>query len=182
MAETTPQPCWRGADVADLPLKDASSVALWQYRDGALRPASKSAQRMVATWHDRKPVTIQVREERHAKFHRFFFAFLGMVSDAINSGPMTATSTDEVLKWLKLRLGYVKAVELPPALAKAADQSHAIEFRSISFARMDDEAFHNFATECARLVGQDLAPYIASSPQWGEVQAMIAQLRPEVAA
>ncbi len=168
--------------MADIPLKDASSVSLWQYRDGALRPASKSAQRMAETWFTGKRVTIQVREERHAKFHRFFFAFLGMVAEAINAGPMTATSTEEVLKWLKLRLGYVKAVELPPALAKAADQSHAIEFKSISFARMDDEAFHNFAAECARLIAKDLAPYIASSAQWGEVQAMIAQLRPEVAA
>lgn len=156
-------------------------ATLWRWHNGSLHPASAAAKRMAQEWADAHEITIDVMEQRNLKFHRMFFAFGNLVCNAVNRGPFTMT-TIELVKWLKIRMGYVDVVELPPVLAKIADQSYAIEYQSISFAKMDQPAFYAFASEAARLICDQLAPYIMNAPEWPEINGLIATFAPDQAA
>lgn len=129
--------------------------------------------------HVNSRLRIKVDNDRNGKFNGFYHLMLSKVADAVNTGPAT-TSIDALKNWVKLKTGRYDVVQLPQPTPDG--QTHAIDYHSTSFAKMGEAEFHQFAEDTADLIAADLAPWIQSSPQWGEVQVMLAQLKPEVAA
>lgn len=154
----------------------------WLKREGgALVPTSRAAQEIIADLPSGERLKVEIKQSRNDKHHRMFFALLGLCVKALNNGP-APTTTDLLLKWIKVKLGYVKVVELPANIVQATDQSHAIEYQSISYDAMDQDAFSAFADEAMRLVRDQIAPWIVDSREWEEVQTILANARIEDAA
>lgn len=120
---------------------------------------------------------IRIDRDRNGKFNAFYHLMLSKICAAANRGPVHL-DIDGLKKWVKLKRGWFEVVPLPPNMAKLAGQETAIEYISTSFAAMPDESeFHRFAADTRDLIRDELAPYIAGSPEWEEISAMLDSIR-----
>lgn len=156
--------------------------AIWLRRGvgSALLPADRRAEDAIRALPDREEVRCEVRADRHGKYHRLYFNMLHHVVEALNNGP-AETNEDELRDWIKIKLGHVELKELPPALARAADQSHVLMLKSWSWAKMDQRQFEGVFLESVRLFLSEW-PWLRSSPQWPEIEDHIRRAGLEEAA
>ncbi len=120
---------------------------------------------------------ITVDRDRNGKFNALVHVMIGMLVSAINRGPAT-TSTRDLKKWIKLKKGWFDIIPLPTPVGT---QTHAIDYRSTSFAEMAEGEFHQFATDLCDLVRNDMAPWVADAPEWPEILAIVESIAPEAA-
>lgn len=122
---------------------------------------------------------ISVDKDRNGRFNALFHLMLDKVATAVNRGP-AKTDIDTLKKWVKLKRGWFDVVPLPMPVQ---GQTHAIDYRSTSFAKMGEAEFHQFAVQTCDLIRDELAPWIAQSPEWTEVRGILNSISPhEVAA
>ncbi len=138
----------------------------------SLVPSAKAWRHALGEVPIGEKVRVEVSRPRNSRHHRMFFALLQLSVTALNRGP-AGTTVDALLDWLKGKLGYYEIVELPPNLAQTTGQSHAVRFKSIRFAAMDQTAFANFADEAMRLIRDEIAPWIDESPEWPEIEDIL---------
>ncbi|MBN8292860.1 DUF1367 family protein [Rhodobacter sp. NTK016B] len=121
---------------------------------------------------------VKIDRDRNGKFSALFHVALGLLVAAINRGP-ASTSIDALKQWVKLKKGWYDVVELPHPAPDG--QTHAIAYRSTSFATMGEAEFHAFCTDACELIRAELAPWVSSAPEWAEVRAIIDSIAPEEA-
>lgn len=119
-------------------------------------------------------VRVKVDKDRNGRFSALYHLMLGKVSKAVNSGP-AQTDVDSLKRWVKLQTGRYDLVQLPKPVQ---GQTHAIEYRSTSFAKMGEAEFHQFAMDTCKLIARELAPWISQSEEWPEIMAIIASIAP----
>lgn len=121
---------------------------------------------------------ISIDRDRNGKFSSLYHLMLGKVAKAINRGP-AETDIDRLKQWVKLQRGWFDVVRLPNP---RDGLTHAIAYKSTSFAKMGEAEFHQFAVDTCNLIRDTLAPWIADAPEWREARAIIDQIAPEHAA
>lgn len=149
---------------------------VWGTKNGpfSLRLYSKYAE-AIEDIHQGDRLRIVVEKDRNGKFSSLYHVMLGLLAKAINRGP-AKTSIDDLKKWVKLKKGYFKTVELP---SPAPDGStYAIEYLSTSFATMGEDEFEQFAQDTCELILADLAPWVEASPEWPEIRDLVRKINP----
>lgn len=121
---------------------------------------------------------VKLDTDRNGKFSALYHVMLGMVVDAINRGP-AQTTIDNLKKWVKIQRGWYSVIPLPNPTGEGVE--HAIEYKSTTFNKMGEREFHEFAVDTCEMIATDLAPWIKESPEWPEIQAIVAQIAPEAA-
>lgn len=116
-----------------------------------------------------------IDKDRNGKFNALFHVLLDRVAKAVNRGP-AKTDIDTLKAWVKLKRGWFDLVLLPMPVD---GQTHAIGFRSTSFAKMGEVEFHQFAAQTCDLIRDELAPWIASSREWAEIRQIIDGIAPQ---
>lgn len=101
---------------------------------GALRPATPDDAEIMAMLPEGQPVkltaTIRTRSSKH---HRWFFGLLGVVAEA------TSTHIDQIVHMVKIGIGHCDLLIMP----KSGEVVYMP--RSISFTKMDQQQFNDFA-------------------------------------
>ena len=115
-----------------------------------------------------------IDKDRNGKFNALFHLMLDKVARAINGGP-AKTDIDTLKQWVKLKRGWFDLVLLP---SPVDGQTHAIAYRSTSFAKMGESEFRQFALQTCDLIRDELAPWIGNSPEWGEVREILNSIAP----
>lgn len=148
---------------------------IWGVRQGAFLVPYGKFRPALDAFPEGVRLRITVDKDRNGKFNALFHLMLGMVSDAINRGP-AKTDIDKLKQWVKLKKGHYDVVPLPHPVQ---GQTHAIEYRSTSFAKMGEAEFHAYCTDACELIRAELAPWISGAPEWPEVQSIIRSIAPE---
>lgn len=153
-------------------------AAFWgeMTKDGAIRPYA----RWTIALEDFRPgerLRVTVDKDRNAKFNSLYHLSLSLIAKAINRGP-AQTSVDDLKKWVKLKKGWFDVIPLPKPRNGI---THVIEYKSTSFATMGETEFYKFAVDTCELIRDELAPWIANSPEWKDVRAIIDTIHPEAA-
>lgn len=94
-------------------------------------------------------VTCTLRRTRNPRFHRLFFALLNAVFEAQDR----YATFDQLIDAVKINTGYYDLVTLPGPVPV-----QLIKPKSISFARMDETAFRQFARKVMLFVISELLP------------------------
>ena len=93
-------------------------------------------------------VRCRVTNPRNYRFHKKFFALVRLTFDNLPA-PLVEQwgirSTDDMLRRFKRDLGYFSSVTTPDGVTE-------IEYRSISFAAMEQHEFERFYDDCVNLV------------------------------
>ncbi|MBM1817192.1 DUF1367 family protein [Pseudosulfitobacter pseudonitzschiae] len=151
---------------------------IWGIRDGyALRPYRKFATALEDIPEGAR-LRIKIDKDRNGKFSALFHVMLGLIADAVNSGPAT-TSIEALKKWVKIKKGHYDVVKLPTPLADGT--THAVDYHSTSFNKMGEDEFHEFCRDACELIRAELAPWIAESPKWKEAMDILNSILPEAA-
>lgn len=124
-------------------------------------------------------IRLKIERDRHGKFNSLYHVLVSLLVKAINSGPAQTTIAD-LKRWVKLQKGWYDVVELPRATMTG--QTHAIDYKSTSFAEMGEDEFHLFAIDTCEMVRTSLAPWLTDSDEWPEIQSLVRQIAPEDAA
>lgn len=158
-----------------------SRIAILKKRGPALVPANRRGEVALEGLREGEVIKAEIKRERNPAFHRLYWAMIQAITDALNRGP-AQTTPEQLHEWLKIKLGHYELVELPPAAAKAIDQSHAIRLTKTDFKSMDQEAFKGFVGEATRLIRENIAPWIIDAPEWREVSDMLRSIDHDEAA
>lgn len=150
-------------------------ATLWGYRDGYVIRPYRAYCGTLEQFREGDRVRIQIDKQRGGKFNSLYHVMLGKVADAVNRGP-ASTSIKQLKNWVKLKKGWYDVVELPEPLPTG--ETTSIEFRSTSFTDMGESEFNQFAIDTCDLIANDLAPWIKSSPEWGEIRQLLQKIMP----
>ncbi len=151
-------------------------TVMWGTRVGQSIVPYSRFQRALAEFPEGTRLRIKVDNDRNGKFAALYHVMLGLVVKAINSGP-ASTDIDTLKRWVKLRRGMYDTVPLPKPAPDGT--THAITYRSTSFAKMGEQEFHEFAMATCELIRAELAPWISQSPEWSEIARIVASILPE---
>ncbi len=123
---------------------------------------------------DRIRLTIQ--KDRYGKFNSLFHVMLSLLVKAVNSGP-ASTTIDDLKNWVKIQKGWYDVVPLKKPLPDGT--TSAVVYRSTSFKGMGEDEFQKFAIDACDLIRNDLAPWVADSPEWQEAMQILKTIEPE---
>jgi hypothetical protein len=139
------------------------SETLFVRRRGAtLVPCSNADEEALLAFPEGKDLTAEIRRPRSTKQHRFFMGLLRLVcenSDFYNK-------PEQLLLWLKLRLGYVSEVKFHDG------QAHWT-VASISFNSMKQDEFRKFFDESVDLIVTEVLPGMHKATLIAEVESML---------
>lgn len=139
-----------------------------------LFPGSRSAQVELEKLARGTPLKVDVSQPRNGKQHRLFWEFCALVAECINDGPVGGEwDAERVATLLKLATGHVETVKLSRKDAARLGVEFAALPRSISFAKMDGEAFSEFMDAAFIYVRDELCGWISESPSWSEIQTIL---------
>lgn len=124
----------------------------------------------------RSRLRIEVDADRNGKFNALVHVLIGMMVKAINAGP-AQTSTRDLKRWIKLKRGWFELVPLPRPLPDGT--THAVEYRSTSYADMSEGEFRAFVSDLCTMVEEDLAPWLRDAPEWAEIDAIVSSIHAE---
>ena len=140
----------------------------------ALIPSNRSAMVELEKLPRGIPLRVEATQPRNGKQHRLFWAFCALVAECINDGPVGGEwDAERVATLLKLATGHVKTVKLSRKDAARLGVEFAALPRSISFAKMDGEAFSKFMDAAFIYVRDELCAWISESPSWSEIQTIL---------
>lgn len=135
---------------------------------GTLRPYAMWAG-AVHQFRSGERLRITIDKDRNGKFNSLFHLCLDLIAKAVNRGP-ASTSVDELKRWVKLKKGWYDVVALPHPKDGI---THVIEYKPTAFAKMGEQEFHRFTIDACELIRDELAPWIAGSPEWKDAIAII---------
>lgn len=149
-------------------------TTIWGERHGnTIRPYQRFIQTLTE-FPEGMRLRAVIDKDRNGKFSALYHVMLGLVADAVNRGP-AKTDIDTLKQWVKLKRGWFDLVALPHP---TQGQTHAIAYRSTAFAKMGEAEFHQFAMQTCDLIRDELAPWIAQSPEWAEIRQIINSISP----
>jgi hypothetical protein len=114
-------------------------ATFWAMREGmTLRPWGAESASIVGKVAFGKPVEVQIKQPRNAKFSALFWVLCTRIGDAVGC------DSEDIAFILKKRTGHYKEVKT----------KHGVEEipLSISFARMDELAFREFFSRCIHVI------------------------------
>ena len=115
--------------------------------DGGLRPFDEECNEAIKKWKPDDFIVIDATRPRNGKFMRKFFALLNIIVQNYD-GQITV---EDVLLHVKSELNFWEAI--------LVGNSHHKRYRSISFAKMDEDMFSQFydraVNVCLKLVPMD---------------------------
>jgi len=149
--------------------------ALFVKSDGrALYPHSRAAALELEKLARGVPLKIEPKQPRNGKQHRLFWAFASYVADAMNDGPTNWQWTaEDVVTHLKLATGHVTTMKLSKRDRERLGVEFAAVPASISFAKMDGQAFAEFMDRSFVYVRDDLCTWIEGSEHWSDIEAIL---------
>lgn len=112
-------------------------------RGDRLVPADINADDFLKSVQDGREILIKAHAPRHPEFHRWFFAMLHKVCEAVEGWE----DEDELLDALKHEVGYVRTV-------RRLDGEFYRRPKSISFAAMGEDRFRRFVARCLYVLNQ----------------------------
>lgn len=136
-------------------------------------PANKATAMEWAALPTNERLRVEIKRDRNSKHNAMYWSLLQYVADALNHGPGGNATKESVHKWLKLRMGYFKTVELSSADADVAGTPMAIEYESIAFDEMDQTQFSQFFDTALDLIQTQICPYLMDSPHAAQVQQIM---------
>lgn len=141
---------------------------------GCLFTTSRAAQIELEKLPRGTLLKVDVSQPRNGKQHRLFWAFCALVAECINDGPVGGTwDAERVATLLKLATGHVETVKLSRKDAARLGVEFAALPKSISFAKMDGEAFSKFMDAGFIYVRDELCGWINESPAWPEIGTIL---------
>lgn len=150
-------------------------------REGfALHPISKAGQLAIEKLKVGALYKIEPKQPRNGKQHRLFWAFVTYVADALNDGPTGANwSAENVKDDLLVATGRTRNRPMTRAERlrhRVPEGTVAVVARpvSISFVAMPGDEFSAFMEDAMAYVRDHLAPWIAASDHWPEIEKIIA--------
>lgn len=146
--------------------------------DGSIRPYARWREKLRERFRPGDRLQVSVDKDRNGKFNALAHLMFGMVVKAINAGP-GETDIDRLKRWVKLQTGRYDLVKLPQP---KDGQTHAIDYHSTAFAKMGEDEFHAFMVDACELIRDRMAPWIADSPEWTEIQIILGSILREDAA
>lgn len=150
-------------------------MIIWGERHGATLVPYKRFMDTIQELPEGLRLKITIDKDRNGKFSALYHVMLGLVAKAVNRGP-AQTDIDTLKQWVKLKRGWYDVVKLP---VETEGQTHAIVYRSTAFSAMPESEFHQFAMQTCDLIRDELAPWIASAPEWGEIRQIIDGIAPK---
>lgn len=141
--------------------------------------------RLYARWREKareafrpgERLQVNVDKDRNGRFNGLAHLLFGLVVKAVNAGPAN-TNIDALKRWVKLQTGRYDLVRLP---TPKDGQTHAIDYHSTSYAKMGEGEFHAFMVDACELIRDRMAPWIADSPEWQEIQVILGSILKEPA-
>lgn len=141
---------------------------------GVLFAPSRAAQIELEKLPRGVPLKIETSQPRNGKQHRLFWAFSALVAECINDGPLGGDwDAERVATLLKLATGHVETVKLSRKDAARLGVEFAALPKSISFAKMDGEAFGKFMDAAFIYVRDELCGWISESTSWPEIETIL---------
>jgi len=98
-------------------------------------------------------VAAEVRRPRNVKFHRMFFGLLNVVWQTCGDWQ----SVDDLLVELKFRVGHVDRQRVVDRKSGEVLADIVLP-RSIAFANLGEDEFHEFYERCVRVICEDMVP------------------------
>jgi len=152
------------------------ATAFFRSDGRALWPNSKAAQIALDGMPSNVPLKVSATQPRNIKQHRLFWAFCTLTADAMNDGPAGALmqwAPEDVVERLKIATGHVELCALPAQDAKRLGVTHVARPKSISFAKMDGDAFGKFMDASFVYTRDVLCQWIDASPHWADIQTIL---------
>ena len=132
-------------------------------RNGSkLEPCSLADEEALVEFPAGKDLSVTISRPRSSKQHRFFWALLQKICENHN----TYQKPEQLLLWLKIRLGYVEEVRFH-------DDKIWWVAKSISFNAMDQEEFRKFFENALDVISEEVIPDINQYELLHEVEKMI---------
>lgn len=141
----------------------------------ALLPCKPHDARMIEALPKGVALKVSPKQPRNLRQHRLFWAFATLVSEALNAGPSGEWTPEKVVTHIKLATGRVELMRLSRADAKRVGVDVAAIPSSISFAKMDGVEFGAFMEKAFAHIRDNIAPWIADSPDWPEIRSILQQ-------
>ncbi|MCR9214801.1 MAG: DUF1367 family protein [Proteobacteria bacterium] len=124
----------------------ASEIFLRKNRFNKLEPTDRRSEEAMESLPTQHTLRAVISQPRNVKHHKKFFALLGIVLENQDH----FQTTDELLYAIKLRLGYVKPIQIRGEIGYMP--------KSISFAKMDQRQFTEFYERVLDFIVQDVIP------------------------
>lgn len=154
-------------------------MIIWGERSGQYIVPYKHYREKLAGLPEGQRLRICVDQDRNGKFNALFHVLLGLVADAVNSGPGSTTDA-KLMKWIKLKNGWYDFEPLKnPVMAPNGEViSYSLEYRSTKFSKMGEAEFQAFCRDACELITHEVAPWILAAPQWPQIEEIIAGILP----
>lgn len=127
-----------------------------------LEPCSLVDEEAMSEFPEGKDLSITISRTRSSKQHRFFWAFLNKICE----NHETYKRAEQLLLWLKIRLGYVEQVHFHD------DQIWWVP-QSISFNGMDQNEFQKFFNAALDIVVSEVIPGLSVEQLIVEIEQML---------
>ena len=147
--------------------------------ENALVPTSKAGQIAIEKLKFGALYKISPKQPRNPKQHRLFWAFATYVAEALNDGPAGADwSAEDVKDDLLVATGRTRdrqMTRIERMRHNVSADAVAMVSRpvSISFAKMEGEAFSTFMDDAMAYVRDHLAPWIEASDHWPQIEKIL---------
>ena len=131
-------------------------------KGGRLEPCSLMDEEALNEFPEGKDLSVTVKRSRSLKQHRFFWGLLNKVTDNHEA----YHKPEQLLLWLKIRLGYVDEV-------KFHNEEIWWVAKSISFNAMGQDEFRKFFDSSLDLICGEIIPNMDKSALIYEVEEML---------
>lgn len=151
-----------------------------------LTPVGKVAGEHIEKMNPNVSYMAEIKRPRNLPFHALYWGMCARLADALNDGPDgkegEVNDANTVDYTLRVATGYFELIELS-AKTKARislpsnKEPVLVKLRSISFAKMDQEAFRTFVEACMSHVREVLAPWLddelATAKVWEPIREIL---------
>jgi len=131
-------------------------------RGSKLEPCSLVDEEALNEFPEGKDLSVTIARTRSSKQHRFFWALLQKICENHD----TYRKPEQLLLWLKIKLGYVEEV-------KFHDDKLWWVAKSISFNAMGQDEFKKFFDAALDVIVEDVIPHINQYELLYEVEKMV---------
>lgn len=150
-----------------------------------LAPVGKVAGEHIEKMNPKVSYMAEIKRPRNIKFHALYWGMCARLADALNDGPdgndREINDANTVDYTLRVATGYFELAELSEKTkARISLPSNKepvlVKLRSISFAKMDQDAFRTFVEACMDHVREVLAPWLEDELNNSEVWKPIREI------
>ena len=155
-------------------------------KDGVLTADGDASKAFVENMNPNVAYMAEIKRPRNLKLHALYWGMCAILADALNDGPdgseREINDANTVDYTLRVATGYFELIELSEKTkARISLPSNKepvlVKLRSISFAKMDQDAFRTFVEACMDHVREVLAPWLEdelnSSEVWKPIRSIL---------